>query len=143
MRLADPFAHRRDSGSHELLLDTHALLWWIFDDPGLSSAARDAIRDPQNRVLVSSASGWEIAMKHRLGKLPEAGKALENLPASLRRARFETLPIALEHAITAGALPGPRRDPFDRMLIAQSRLEGLPIVTNDPVFKRYDARTIW
>jgi len=130
-------------GAMTLLLDTHALLWWIFDDQGLSSSARDAIRDPQNRVLVSSASGWEIATKHRLGKLPEAGKAVENLPALLRRARFDTLPIALEHALSAGALPGPHRDPFDRMLIAQSRLEGLPIVTNDQVFQRYDVRTIW
>lgn len=130
-------------GAVTLLLDTHALLWWIFDDPGLSSPARDAIRDPQNRVFVSSASGWEIATKHRLGKLPEVGKALESLPALLRRARFDTLPITLEHALSAGALPGPHRDPFDRMLIAQSRLEGLPVVTNDPVFERYDARTIW
>jgi PIN domain nuclease of toxin-antitoxin system len=127
----------------KVLLDTHVLLWWLFDDPALSQPARDAIRDPGNSVLVSAASAWEISTKHRLGKLPEAGEAVGNLPALLRSARMEALPITVEHALAAGALPGPHRDPFDRMLIAQSRLEDLPVVTADPVFGRYSARTVW
>ena len=127
----------------KVLLDTHVLLWWLFDDPALSQPARDAIRDPGNSVLVSAASAWEISTKHRLGKLPEAGEAVGNLPALLRSARMEALPVTVEHALAAGALPGPHRDPFDRMLIAQSRLEDLPVVTADPVFGLYSARTVW
>jgi len=127
----------------KVLLDTHVLLWWLFDDPALSQPAREMIRDPGNSVLVSAASAWEIATKHRLGRLPEAGEAVANLPALLRTARMGTLPITVWHALEAGALPGPHRDPFDRMLIAQSRLEDLPVVTADPVFVRYSARTVW
>jgi PIN domain nuclease of toxin-antitoxin system len=76
-----------------LLLDTHALLWWFFDDPKLPETAREVIRDPNNVILVSSASAWEIATKHRLGKLPEAEEAVQDLPQLLRKARFEVLPF--------------------------------------------------
>lgn len=126
-----------------VLLDTHALLWWLFDDPSLPERARKIIRDPENDVLVSSASAWEISTKYRLGRLPQAEEAVRDLPRLLRRSRMQTLSITLEHALAAGALPGPHRDPFDRMLIAQSRLEKLPVVTSDPIFKRYKARVIW
>lgn len=126
-----------------VLLDTHVLLWWLFDDPRLSKRARDVIRSADTAVLVSSASGWEIGTKHRLGRLPEAMEVVHDLPPLLRRSRMEVLPIALEHALAAGMLPGPHRDPFDRMLIAQARLERLPIVTNDPVFARYEVDVVW
>lgn len=126
-----------------VLLDTHALLWWLFDDPRLSERARDVIRSADTAVLVSSASGWEIGTKHRLGRLPEATEVVGNLPPLLRRSRMDVLPIALEHALAAGMLPGPHRDPFDRILIAQARLERLPIVTNDPVFARYEVDVVW
>lgn len=125
------------------LLDTHVLLWWLFDDPRLSVQAREVIKDPHHSILVSSASGWEIATKYRLGKLPHAGEVLDNLPAILRRARMDVLPITLEHALAAGTLPGPHRDPFDRMIIAQGRLEDIPIVTSDPAFKQYRVPLIW
>ena len=125
------------------LLDTHALLWWIFDDPRLSETAKQVIADSENEIFVSSASGWEIATKHRIGKLPEAKEAATKLPDLLRRARFRELPITLEHAIAAGSLPGPHRDPFDRMLIAQSFAEDLSVLTNDPVFDDYEAVVIW
>jgi PIN domain nuclease of toxin-antitoxin system len=126
-----------------LLLDTHALLWWLFDDPRLSASAREAIRNLDNSVLASSASAWEIATKHRIGRLPEAGEAVRRLPGLLRKARIEPLPISMEHALAAGKLPGPHRDPFDRMLIAQARIERLPVVTLDPVFKSYRVKVVW
>jgi PIN domain nuclease of toxin-antitoxin system len=126
-----------------VLLDTHALLWWLFDDPKLSVAARAAIADPDNEVLVSAASAWEIATKARLGKLPEAGDVPTELPSYLRKSRFAVLPITAEHALAAGHLPGPHRDPFDRMLIAQARLEQVPVVTVDPVFGGYAVPVVW
>ena len=125
------------------LLDTHVLLWWLFDDHKLSGPAHNVIRIPEHTILVSSASGWQIATKYRLGKLPHAGAAAHNLPALLRKARIDVLPITMEHALAAGALPGPHRDPFDRMLIAQGQIEGLAIVTSDPVFKQYPVELVW
>lgn len=126
-----------------LLLDTHALLWWFDDNARLSRSARDAIAEPASLVFVSSASGWEIAIKHRNGKFPEAASLLRELPAALRRDRFESLPISIDHAVAAGALAGPHKDPFDRMLIAQARLEDLAVVTIDPVFRAYDLSVVW
>ena len=126
-----------------ILLDTHALLWWLFDDPKLSARARDCIRSPASDVYVSSASAWEVATKLRLGKLPEAREAAEQLPALIRRARFTPLPITLEHAHRAGNLPAVNRDPFDRMLAAQASLEGLSLVTLDPAFALFDVQTLW
>lgn len=125
------------------LLDTHVLLWWMFDDPKLSGLARDIIRTPKNRIIVSSVSGWEIATKSRLGKLPHAGDIVHNLPSLLQKARFKVLSISMAHALAAGALPGPHRDPFDRMLIAQGQIEQLPIVTSDRAFKKYPVNLIW
>ena len=126
-----------------LLLDTHALLWWLYDDPKLSRKARAAIENPDQRILVSSASAWEIATKVRIGKLPEVGDVAEKLSAYLRRERFEALPISLDHALAAGSLPGPHRDPFDRMLIAQARMEKLRVVSIDAVFKQYAVPLLW
>ena len=126
-----------------LLLDTHALLWWLFDDPRLSSPARSAIANPENKIVVSAASAWEIATKNRLGRLPEAGDVPVRLPHYLSRARFAVLNMSLEHAMAAGALPGPRKDPFDRMLVAQARIEGLAVATTDQVFRDYDVAVIW
>jgi len=125
------------------LLDTHVLLWWLFDDPKLSDLAHKVIQAPDNTILISSASGWEIATKYRLGKLPHAGEAAHNLPALLRKSHMDVLPITMEHALAAGALPGPHRDPFDRMLIAQGQIEGLRIVTSDPVFEQYPVELVW
>lgn len=126
-----------------LLLDTHALAWWWIEDERLSPAARAAIADPDNTVLVSAASVWELARKHRLGKWPDVAAIVDDLDALLRRSRFGTLAITVAHARLAGTLEGPHRDPFDRMLIAQCRLEALPIVSGDPVFARYQVRVIW
>jgi len=127
----------------KLLLDTHALLWWLFDDPKLSNTATTTIADPENDILVSAASAWEISTKHRVGKLPEAGDVVTRLPKYIREARFLPLEITIDHALAAGRLPGPHRDPFDRMLIAQAHIENLPIVTNDKVFEDYSSSVIW
>ncbi|MBI2311789.1 MAG: type II toxin-antitoxin system VapC family toxin [Betaproteobacteria bacterium] len=127
----------------KLLVDTHALLWWLFDDPKLSRRARTAIGNPENSVFCSSASAWEIATKHRLGKLPEAEEAVMHLPALLRAARMEVLPISVEHALAAGSLGGAHKDPFDRMLIAQAQLERMPIVTSDPAFRKFRIEILW
>jgi PIN domain nuclease of toxin-antitoxin system len=132
-----------EADSARFLIDTHVLLWWLFGDARLSSLAYDTIQSPDHVILVSSASGWEISTKHRLGKLAHAGEAVDNLPALLKRSHMEVLPVTLEHALAAGALPGPHRDPFDRMLIAQSQIEGLPIVTNDKAFRDYPVTIIW
>ena len=126
-----------------LLLDTHALIWWLFDDPKLPTNARRVIADPGNEILISSASAWEIATKHRRGKLPEAGDLAKRFEHYLAASRFASLPITVAHALAAGRLPGSHKDPFDRMLIAQCLLEGLAIVTTDPVFADYEAIAVW
>ena len=91
----------------------------------------------------SAATGWELATQYRLGKLPEARDIVEKLPAYLCKQRFEVVPIALEHAMSAGALPGHHRDPFDRMLMAQSTLLDAVVVTVDSVFASYGVRVLW
>jgi len=125
------------------LIDTHVLLWWLFDDPKLSRSAFEIIRNPENNIFVSSASGWEIATKYRLGKLPQAAEAVEKLPELIRHSRMNVLPIILGHALLAGRLQGPHKDPFDRMLIAQGQLENLPIITSDSIFNEYNISVIW
>lgn len=126
-----------------LLLDTHTLLWWLADDPSLPASARKVIVRASNTVLVSAASAWEIAIKARLGKLPDAADLLGDFSGYLARERFESLSISPEHAVRAGLLPGPHKDPFDRMLIAQSQAENIPIVSNDAAFDGYKVRRIW
>jgi PIN domain nuclease of toxin-antitoxin system len=125
------------------LLDTHTLLWWLFDDPKLSTTARDIIADADNEILVSAASAWEIATKYRIGKLPQARDIADQLPKYIRKARFTALSICVEHGQLAGNLPGPHKDPFDRMLIAQARLLNVPILSVDPVFSDYGVTVLW
>ena len=127
----------------DYILDTHALLWWLLDDKRLTVTARDTIADPHHRVWISAASAWEIATKSRLGKLPEAGDIPQKFSQLMRQARFLEMTVSIEHSLKAGALPGPHRDPFDRMLIAQSLAHDYPIVTLDPVFHDYGVKVIW
>jgi PIN domain nuclease of toxin-antitoxin system len=126
-----------------VLLNTHALLWWLDDDRRLSRRARKVIADPDSVIYVSSASVWEIAIKVRLGKLADPQDAVPRLPQILVERGMTELPISAVHALGAGSLPNHHRDPFDRMLVAQSRLEGLPLVTNDPHIPKYGVQTIW
>ena len=116
-----------------LLLDTHALLWWLVDDPKLSVPAREAIADGARNVLVSAASLWEIATKHRLGKLGEADAFLSDPVTMLRAEGFEPLAVTWPHALLAGRLETPHRDPFDRMLAAQAMEDDLVLVSNERV----------
>ncbi len=125
------------------LVDTHALLWWLFNDRRLSGRARQTLEDGANEILVSSGSGWEIMTKHRLGQLPQADKAVKDLRGAIQRAGFLPLAISLEHALEAGQMPAPHRDPFDRILAAQSRLEGIPVITNDRAFVSLGESTLW
>jgi len=126
-----------------LLLDTHALLWWLFDDPKLPGTPRGLVADPDNTIMVSSASAWEICTKHRLGKLPAATELARDVEGWVLRAGFTELPVTIRHAQKAGAWPQPHRDPFDRMLAAQSVLEELPIVSRDQTLESFGARLIW
>jgi PIN domain nuclease of toxin-antitoxin system len=125
------------------LLDTHALLWWLDGDRRLSQRARRLIGSDETTVLVSAASAWEICTKFRLGKLPGATAVATDVAGCLGGQGFAQLPITIDHAQRAGSLPGPHRDPFDRMLIAQSQAEDLPLVTIDPVFRQYGIKIIW
>lgn len=125
------------------LLDTHALLWWLTDDDRLSAQALAVIKNPRNTVWVSPASGWELATKLRLGKLPGAERVLPKLPALVEEARLRVLPITLVHALRAGLLDHKHRDPFDRMLVAQATLEHMVLVTSDPACNALGAETIW
>ena len=126
-----------------LLLDTHALLWWLAGDAQLSKPAREAIADETNEVLVSAASAWEVTTKHRLGKLPGAGPLAVDFAREVRRQGFQPLPITLEHGQVAGALVGTHRDPFDRMLVAQAREEKLALVSNEQLFDEFGVMRIW
>jgi PIN domain nuclease of toxin-antitoxin system len=125
------------------LLDTHALLWWLSDDPSLPRAARQFIAETKNTLIVSAASAWEIAVKVRLGKLPTAADLAADFSGLVQREGFELLAISSEHGIRAALLPGPHRDPFDRMLIAQAQAENMPIVSNEASFESYGVRRIW
>jgi PIN domain nuclease of toxin-antitoxin system len=125
------------------LLDTHTLLWWLSEDPALSGPARKLIANTKNDVVVSAVSAWEIATKVRLGKLPTAADLVADFVGYMEREGFELLSISSDHAIRAGLLPGPHKDPFDRMLIAQAQAEGLPVLSNDQAFDSYGVRRIW
>ena len=117
-----------------LLLDTHALLWSLAAPERLGDDARRTIVEPRNTVYVSAASVWEMAIKSALGKLTIP----DDLDEQFRLNRFDVLPIALRHAQAVAGLPLRHRDPFDRMIVVQARIEGLRLVTRDPLVQQYD-----
>ena len=127
----------------KLLLDTHTLLWWLAGDKQLSPAARWALEDESNPVYVSAASAWEVAAKHRLGKLPKAGPLARDFAGEVVRQGFLELPITLDDGQRAGALAGNHKDPFDRMLVAQAKAHDLALVSNERAFDTYGVIRIW
>jgi PIN domain nuclease of toxin-antitoxin system len=124
-----------------LLLDTHTLLWWAVGDERLSATARRAIET--DRVWVSAASAFEIAIKFALGKLPHAAPLATELRTYVENQGFACLAVEFAHAEKAGALTGPARDPFDRLLVAQAMIENLSLVSNEKPFDAYPVRRLW
>jgi PIN domain nuclease of toxin-antitoxin system len=120
-----------------LLLDTHVILWWLSDDPTLGDDIKGVI-DEEPDVFLSPATLWEVAIKQSIGKLPEPVDLVERI----RDSELRELPIRFNHAIEAGRLPMVHRDPFDRMLVAQARCEGLTLVTRDAHIAKYDVHVL-
>ena len=127
----------------QLLLDTHALLWWWSGDSSLSSAAKAAIADADATVYVSAASAWEIATKVRLGRLSAHGDVVPRFGELAAAADLRHLAVTHRHGLRAGSYPTEHRDPFDRMLAAQAELESLTLVTIDAVFGEFPVRALW
>jgi PIN domain nuclease of toxin-antitoxin system len=126
-----------------LLLDTCAFLWIVGGAPALSARARQAFVDPGNDVFLSTASAWEVAVKHRLGKLPLPTAPEEFVPAQRAAHGIEALPVDEEAALHVAKLPDLHRDPFDRILIAQALVGGLVLATPDDSIRQYPVRTLW
>src|SRR5277367_508775 len=126
-----------------ILLDSHALFWFLDGNARLSEPARKAIEEPDTVVHVSAATAFEIANKFRAGKWPAVEALVHNLLEIVSRFDFEPLPLTLEHARHAALLAVPNRDPFDRMLAAQAEIEGIPLVTADTVFGQFNVRILW
>ena len=126
-----------------ILLDTHAFVWWTAESERLSKIAYESIADEANTVIVSAASAWEIATKHRIGKLAEADALARNVAGVIASQGFEELAITVDDAERAGRLPGPHRDPFDRILIAQALVHDVAVVSLDRAFDRYGVNRIW
>ena len=126
----------------KLLLDTHAFLWFVTGDPRLSRAARAALEAEAAELHLSTASVWEMAIKSSLGRLSLPGP-LQDYLADKGAEGFDLLPVDWLHAAAVERLPFHHRDPFDRLLVAQALVEGLPIVTRDRVFRKYGAQVVW
>ena len=125
------------------LIDTHVFLWWVLDTPRLSLEGRRILEDGENELLFSAASAYELTIKAQRGRLTLPEPPDSYVPSRLVANGLTSMPIELSHALRAGSLPPIHRDPFDRMLVAQAQIEGLPILTADPAISRYDVETIW
>ena len=123
-----------------LLLDTHTVLWWFMDDRRLSRTAGAALDDGTNDLFVSAVAAYEIGCKQGLGRLP---RLPEGIARRLQRAGIAVIPLTLDHALAAAALPGPHRDPWDRIMIGQAQAESLTVVTVDKVFADYGVPVLW
>lgn len=126
-----------------LLLDTHTLLWWWNEDRRLTKKTRAIVNDPEAKLVVSAATVWEVATKVRIDKLPDLATPVNRFLADVRAEGFDLLDISPEHAFHAGSYPMKHADPFDRILAAQSELEGPPLVTRDPAFAAFPCKTRW
>ena len=127
----------------KLLVDTHVFFWWLTEDRHLTAAARRALEDVGNQVVISAVVAWEIATKTRIGKWAEAEVIVNDIENVIAARGFEPLSISIAHARLAGLMPGDHRDPFDRLLSAQAEIENVPLVTSDRAFRRFGTRTLW
>ncbi len=127
----------------KVLIDTHVFLWAVLEPERLSRTAKKILEDLQTEVFLSAACVWEIAAKHRLGKLRQADYLVKNFEQALSSLQIEELPIVRAHALKAGSWPVEHRDPFDRILAAQVLLEGIPLLTIDPAFEAFSIEVIW
>ena len=126
-----------------LLLDTHALIWWLAGDKALSRRAREAIADEVNEIAVSAASAMEIATKFRIGKLPGAAFLAQSFEEIIAEQGFGELPISVHHARLAGEMNIAHKDPFDRLLIAQAQVEDMVLVSNEALFDGFAVKRLW
>jgi len=126
-----------------LLLDTHALIWWLAGDEALSPCAREAIQDEANGVVVSAASAMEVATKFRIGKLSGAAPLARDFEAVVAAQGFTELPISVRHARLAGEMNIVHKDPFDRLLIAQAQAEGMVLVSREALFDGFAVQRLW
>jgi len=126
-----------------LLLDTHALIWWLAGDEALSRRAREAIADEVNEIAISAASAMEISKKFRIGKLPGAALLAQNFEEIIAEQGFGELPISVHHARLAGEMNIAHKDPFDRLLIAQAQTEGMVLVSNEELFEGFAIKRLW
>lgn len=127
----------------QVLLDTNAFLWWVTDDEKLSTTARSIISNTENSVYFSIVSAWEITIKYQLSKLPLPEPAITYIPNRIEHYKFIKLSIELQDVLEVSNLENHHKDPFDRLLIAQSRIHDLPIVTADSKLSLYDVEIIW
>lgn len=126
----------------EVLVDTHVLVWWMEDTSRLSRRAKRIMSDVGNRVLISAAVGWELAIKISTGKI-KPPSSLDGLERTLKENQFSELPIGMEMAVRAGLLPPHHRDPFDRILVAQAQVLNIPILSADTLLGQYDVKRLW
>jgi PIN domain nuclease of toxin-antitoxin system len=127
----------------KILLDTHTFLWWIADDQRLSARAREIIEDGNNELFLSGATGWEITIKVQIGRLKLPVEPVQFILEQMRINAIQSLAIQMNHALHVYTLPQHHRDPFDRLLVAQSQLEGLPILSADSQLASYRVQLIW
>ncbi len=127
----------------KILLDTRTFLWWITEDQRLPDHAREIISNGDNVLFLSAASGWEITIKAKIGRLNLPDEPQRFIPGQMKLNFIQSLPIQMSHALHVSTLPDYHRDPFDRLLIAQSQLEGIPILSSDPQIANYQVEVIW
>lgn len=127
----------------KVLLDTHAFLWWVIDDSQLSDTAKATIANPSNIIYLSVVSAWEIIIKERTGKLSLPESPETYIPSRLASNQFVSLAVQMQHILQIASLPDHHRDPFDRLLIAQSQIEQLPLLTVDHLISQYSVDIIW
>jgi len=127
----------------KLLLDTHALIWWLAGDEALSLRAREAMADEANSIAVSAASAMEVATKFRIGKLPRAALLARDFETIVAAQGFSELPISVTHARLAGEMNIAHKDPFDRFLIAQAQVEAMVLVSNEALFDGFAVQRLW